>query len=79
MRALESEENEEARRKRRECEGGKRFVPLPLFIYAEEIVGARFTAHDLVNDGELWPHDRGHDSRCGLTAARSATRWATRK
>ena len=70
-----------ARRTRRQggreenAKGGKDLSRSPYLFTTEEIVGARFAAHDLVIDGKLRPHDLRHDLLCGLTAARSATRW----
>ena len=72
------EEKEEEGRKRVRRRGNKD-SPLSYLFTLEEIVGARFAAHDLVTDGELRPHDLRHDLLCGLTAARSATPWATKE
>ena len=71
--ALRAEEGREARERRVNAKEGERLSRSPYLFTAEEIVGARFAAHDLVTDGELRPHDLRHDLLCGLTAARSDT------
>ena len=73
--ALCAGEEKEEEGKKRVRRRGNKDSPLSYLFTLEEIVGARFAAHDLVTDGELRPHDL----LCGLTAARSATPWATKE
>ena len=69
------------RKKESDCgeEEMKTGAPLPLFICGGGDRGCGFSAHGSRNGRGITAHDRGHDSRSGLTAARSAPRWAIRK